>query len=392
MRNVKRVNCAVVGGAGFLGSALVDHLVEDRSCGVWVIDNLCAGRREFVNDLAEFVHHDITGSEEFLCKLFRKEKIQYVWNLAAWPYVPTSYSRPLHVFDVNAVGALKVINAAQEAGCEGIVQYSSAEIYGCGNRMGDFDNPEHVSKFLDEDSPVEPHSSYGAAKAAIDSLVQVRWREAKTPVISLRQFNCVGERDILHPYIVPEVARQLQAQVCQACDGEGSLSASWTKTGWLKAKGTRRELHKSGWIYWTPEGKEMEFKTVGGPCDSCGGKKVGYVKLGNDSTRDFIYSGDAVRIAVELMEKGTWGEVYNLGSEESVKMYDLARMIGELMGFREVVVEVDESRKRAWEIWVLQSDNSKVWNAVGKRPLTSLKESLRRTIEWYVNNRWNFPW
>ncbi len=70
MRSIRNAKVVVVGGAGFLGSHLVEHLIEDRGCEVVVVDNLCAGRREFVHERAEFVHHDITGSEEFLRKLF----------------------------------------------------------------------------------------------------------------------------------------------------------------------------------------------------------------------------------------------------------------------------------------------------------------------------------
>lgn len=191
MRSIHNCPVAVVGGAGFLGSHLVDHLIEDRACKVLVIDNLIAGRREFVHPQAEFVHHDITGSEAHLTRLFCDSQIQFVFNYAAMPYVPDSYDRPLRVFDVNAMGALKVINAAQEAGCEAVLQVSSAELYGDPG----YDNQTYSeTKRITEDCVVRPHSSYGAAKAAIDALVQVRWREAKTPVIALRQFNCVWER------------------------------------------------------------------------------------------------------------------------------------------------------------------------------------------------------
>ncbi len=107
------------------------------------------------------------------------------------------------------------------------------------------------------------------------------------------------------------------------------------------------------------------------------------VKLGNNSSRDFIYAGDAVRMWVELLEKGQFGEVYNLGSESSIKVYDLATLIGKLMGFREVVIEQDPARVRAWEIWNLTSNNSKIYKTITYRPQVSLEESLSRMIEDY---------
>ena len=313
---INNTNVCVCGGAGFLGSHLVDYLIEERKCEVLVLDNLIAGSKKFINPKAQFEWCDITHSESELKKFFTKYDIEYVFNYAASPYIPVSFERPLHVFDINATGALKVINAAQDAGVKRILQVSSAEIYG--------DAPAHA---IDETYPANPHSTYGAAKLAIDTLVQARWREAKTPCIALRQFNCAGERET-HPYIIPEIVRQLD-------------------------KGNK-------------------------------------VRLGNNSFRDFQSAKDAVRNAVELLEKGELGEVYNMGSEEGIQMYDLARLIGGIMGHSKTLVETDESRVRPWEIWHLQSDNTKLYNVIGKKTPTPLKEVLQGVVFDYKQNGFIF--
>lgn len=307
---IKNKNVCVIGGAGFLGSHLVNHLINDRDCTVLVLDSLISGRIEFLHPEAIFEWCDITQSESALRRLFEKYQIEYVFNYAAEPYIPVSFERPLRVFDINAFGALKVINAAQDAGVKGILQVSSAEIYG--------DAPDHK---IDENYPANPHSTYGASKLAIDILVQSRWREAKTPVIALRQFNCLGERDVLHPYVIPAIIEQIM--------------------------------------------------------------KGNIVKLGNNSFRDFQYAGDAVRMAVELLEKGKFGEVYNMGSEKGIKIYDLAYLIGDIMG-KKIEIEVDPTRMRPWEIWHLQSDNTKLYSTITRRPEVSFKEALERTIDDYV--------
>lgn len=319
MREIKNVNVAVIGGAGFLGSHLVDHLIEDRNCNVIVLDNLITGKKEFVNKKAKFIWCDITHSEQQLKHIFEENQVEYVFNYAAEPYIPVSFQRPLHVFDINARGALMAMNAAQEAGVKGILQVSSAEIYG--------DAPPYK---IDETYPARPHSTYGAAKLAIDALVQSRWHEARTPVIALRQFNCVGERET-HPYVIPEIIEQ---------------------------------IHKNGDV----------------------------VKLGNNSFRDFQYAGDAVKMATELLEKGEFGHVYNMGSEEGIKIHDLADMIGGLMGYEKITVEIDESKVRPWEIWHLQSDNSKLYETIETRPQVSLEEALSKTIDYFEDNgyTWNF--
>lgn len=309
----------MIGGAGFLGSHLVDHLIEDRNCNVVVLDNLITGQKKFLHPKAKFIWFDITGSEAQLRKIFETEKIEYIFNYAAEPYIPVSFERPVHVFEINAMAALRVMNAAQDAAVKAILQVSSAEIYG------------EAKGQVNEDETVKPHSTYGASKAALDSLVQVRWKEAKTPVIAMRQFNCVGERET-HPYVIPEIISQLS--------------------------------HSNK------------------------------VHLGNNSFRDFQYAGDAVRMATELLEKGEFGEVYNMGSEEGVKIYDLAKMLGKLMlgPYSYPFVVPDPKRIRPWEIWHLQSDNTKLYSVIEYRPKTTLVEALTKTVEYFKanGNKWDF--
>lgn len=342
MRTIRDVNVCVVGGAGFLGSHLVDHLINDRHCKVLVVDNLSSGFKKFVHPQARFEHADITGSEEQLTKLFRAYKTQFVFNYAASPYIPVSFDRPLHVFNINATGALKVINAAWESGCEAILQVSSAEIYGEGEKLDDSGSWQRI----DEETIVRPHSSYGAAKAAIDAMAQVRWKEAKVPVIALRQFNCVGERET-HPYVVPEIISQiykeLSNEIVVCVDPPPPVDLSIT------------------------------------------------VKLGNNSFRDFQYAGDAVRMATELLEKGKFGEVYNMGSESGIQIYDLAKLIGSIMGV-EVQVKEDPSRVRPWEIWHLQSDNSKLYEVIETPPVVPFREALEKTVEYFYSNNRRWDW
>lgn len=351
MREIKNTTVCVVGGAGFLGSHLVDYLIEEKGCKVLVIDNLITGRREFIHEEADFEWCDITQSEEYLYKLFTNYQVRFVFNYAAEPYIPVSFARPLHVFNINAFGALKVINAAHEVGCEGILQVSSAEIYGeavplqlspgqtaLQKHQGtqDYQLVEGQTGKIKESDPVLPHSTYGAAKAAIDAMVRVRWKEAQAPVIAMRQFNCVGERET-HEYVIPEIISQF-------------------------ARGDQRE----GMWY--------------------------QIFLGNNAFRDFQYAGDAVRMAVELLEKGEFGEVYNMGSEDGIRIYDLARLIGGLMGHRAVNVVKDTARIRPWEIWHLQSDNTKLYSVIEHRAKTPLKETLQKTIDWYNENDQKWPW
>jgi nucleoside-diphosphate-sugar epimerase len=317
MRTIKNTNVCVIGGAGFIGSHLVDYLIEERNCNVLVLDNLITGQTKNIHPKAKFVWHDIRDNENELTRILLSNEIQYVFNYAAEPYIPECFERPMHFFDINATSVLRVLNACQMADIKALLQVSSAEIYG------------DMTGKIKESDPVEPHSTYGVSKLAADGLVQVRWREAGVPAIAMRQFNCVGERET-HEYVIPEIISQLS--------------------------------------------------------------KSNKVKLGNNSFRDFQYAGDAVRMAVELLEKGEFGEVYNMGSEDGIKIYDLAHLIGKLMGHESVEIEVDQARVRPWEIWHLQSDNTKLYSAIGQKVPTDLEEALRKTIQYFIDNGRSWDW
>ena len=317
MRKIKDTNVCVIGGAGFLGSHLVDYLVEERNCKVLVLDNLITGLKKHLHRNVSFKWFDIRDDENELAKILLEHNIQFVFNYAAEPYIPECFERPMHFFDINATSVLRVLNACQKANIEGLLQVSSAEIYG------------DMKGKIKETDPVAPHSTYGVSKLAADGLVQVRWREAKVPAIAMRQFNCVGERET-HEYVIPEIIQQLDV---------------------------------------SPN-----------------------VNLGNNSFRDFQYAGDAVKMAVSLLEKGEFGEVYNMGSEDGIQIYDLAHLIGRLMGHEKINIITEQSRVRPWEIWHLQSDNSKLYSVIDRRPEVDLEEALRRTIQYFYKNENSWDW
>jgi len=318
MRDVRNVNVCVIGGAGFLGSHLVNYLIDNKKSTVLVLDNLISGLRKNINSHAKFMEYDIRNNEVGLTAILKTHQIKYVFNYAAEPYIPECFERPLDFFEINATAVLRVLNACQAADVKALLQVSSAEIYG------------EAKGRITEDTPIIPHSTYGVSKVAADGLVQVRWKEAQVPAIALRQFNCIGERET-HDYVVPEIISQLHV---------------------------------------TP----------------------GVVRLGNNSYRDFLYAGDAVQMAVELLECGQFGQVYNMGSEVGIKIYDLAKMIGGLMGQGDIQIISDSNRERPWEIWRLESDNTKLHKTIRKRPTVSLEGALQYTIDYFRKNGNKWDW
>jgi len=187
----------VTGGAGFIGSTLVRQLL-DEGTEVVVFDNFFSGNLENlkeVEDKIKIIRADI--QDPSFEKVLKQEKIEYIFNLAAEPYIPSCYERPRRFFEVNANGTLNVLLAAKGAGVKRVVQYSSSEVYGTAKTVP-----------MDENHPTLPLSTYAVSKLAADRLSYTLCHEQNIPVIILRQFNVYGPRET-HPYIIPELISQL---------------------------------------------------------------------------------------------------------------------------------------------------------------------------------------
>src|ERR1051325_8493331 len=134
----------VTGGAGFIGSHLVDALVE-RGDEVVVVDDLSSGRRENVNPRARLEQPDTRAGFDAL-------GADAVFHLAAQADVQVSMHRPAHDAEVNVVGTISVLEAAREVGAPVVFPSTGGAIY------GECDGP------AGEDAPRNPISPYGIAK------------------------------------------------------------------------------------------------------------------------------------------------------------------------------------------------------------------------------------
>lgn len=169
----------VTGGAGFIGSHVVDALVE-RGDDVHVIDNLIAGKREQVNLKATFHEKDIRNFDE-IAPIFAGADL--VFHLAALPRVQPSIIDPRTTHDVNVTGSLNVLLAARDAKVKRVVYSASSSAYG---------DPDVMP--MQEDMPASPMSPYALQKYVGELQCRLFSRIYGMETVSLRYFNVYGPR------------------------------------------------------------------------------------------------------------------------------------------------------------------------------------------------------
>ncbi len=179
----------ITGGAGFIGSNLVDELLR-RGERVRVLDNLATGRAEnlaAVRERIEWSRDDLRDREK-VRPLF--EGVDYVIHEGAMPSVPRSIEDPLTSNEVNIDGTLNVLLAAREAKVKRVVMAASSAAY------GDFPTLPRV-----EDQPPRPLSPYALTKLAGEQYCLLFTRLYGLETVPLRYFNIFGPRQNPHsPY------------------------------------------------------------------------------------------------------------------------------------------------------------------------------------------------
>ncbi len=177
--NKKKEKVVVTGGAGFIGSHIVDALVE-RGFDVHIIDNLSGGKKEHLNSTATFHQADIRNLEEIQPII---KGAQYLFHLAALPRVQYSIAHPEETHEVNVTGTLNVLIAAKEGGVGRVIYSASSSAYGDQQTMP-----------LREEMTVSPKSPYGLHKYIGEQYCRI-WSEVYgLQTVSLRYFNIYGPR------------------------------------------------------------------------------------------------------------------------------------------------------------------------------------------------------
>ena len=218
---LKNSRVLVTGGAGFIGSALIETLLSNEN-EVVCLDNLATGKRENLADFIgnknfRFLEGDIRNLAD--CQK-AADGVQYVLHQAALGSVPRSVKDPITSNDVNVSGFLNIITAARDAGVKRFVYASSSSVYG--------DHPA-LPKF--EENTGNPLSPYAVTKKVNELYAKVFGELYGMETLGLRYFNVFGRRqdpDGQYAAVIPRFVKSLIQHEAPVIFGDGSQTRDFT--------------------------------------------------------------------------------------------------------------------------------------------------------------------
>ena len=205
----------VTGGAGFIGSHIVEELLK-RGDAVRVLDNFSSGKRQNLETLhgeLDILEGDLRDPRAIRSAV---RGVDLVFHLAAFVSVPQSMQDPETCFAVNVGGTVTLLEAARQAGVRKVVISSSTAVYG---------NPANFP--TTEDAPLQPLSPYALSKQVNELYARLYTRTLNLPVTALRYFNVYGPRqrpDSDYAAAIPIFIRKLLAGEPLTIYGDGKQS------------------------------------------------------------------------------------------------------------------------------------------------------------------------
>jgi UDP-glucose 4-epimerase len=207
----------VTGGRGFIGSHLVDNLI-DRDWKVSVVDNLSADRESFLlNPKADYFQTDINYGG--LKQLTAFEGVDYIFHLAAETRIPSCIENPTLAMKTNVLGTCNILETARLVGAKRVIFSSTAAIYGTANQP-----PVH------EDMPPDCLNPYSVSKLAGEQLCKMYSDLYGLDTAVLRYFNVYGERQPTKGQYAPVIGifqRQMHAGEPMTVVGDGTQSRDY---------------------------------------------------------------------------------------------------------------------------------------------------------------------
>lgn len=330
----------VTGGAGFIGSAVVRHIIQNTGCFVVNVDKLTyAGNLNSLVDIADserysFEQVDICDQEE-LDRIFRIHQPDAVMHLAAESHVDRSIDGPSAFIQTNIVGTYTLLEAARSYW--NLLQDERKTSFRFHHISTDevFGDLHGTDDLFTETTPYAPSSPYSASKAGSDHLVRAWHRTYGLPVIVTNCSNNYG------PYHFPEKLIPLII------------------------------------------------------LNALAGKPLPVYGLGNQ-VRDWLYVEDHARALYKVVTEGIVGETYNIGGHNEKQNIEVVHSICNLLEELAPVKPIGVDKYQDLITYVTDRpghdlryaiDASKIASELGWSPQESFESGLRKTVQWYLNNK-----
>jgi dTDP-glucose 4,6-dehydratase len=335
----------VTGGAGFIGSAVVRHILENTNDCVVNIDKITyAGNLESLasiesNQNYSFEKVDICNREE-IDRVFKEHKPDVVMHLAAESHVDRSIDGPSEFIQTNIIGTYNLLEASRQywmSLCDDKKEQFKFHHISTDEVYGDLDGPTDL---FTEETPYAPSSPYSASKASSDHLVRAWLRTYGLPTVITNCSNNYG------PFHFPE--KLIPLMILNALEGKP-----------LPVYGNGQQI------------------------------------------RDWLYVEDHARALYLVASKGNVGETYNIGGHNEKANIDVVKTICELLeelvpnnchsreggnekGFESLITYVKDRPGHDVRYAI---DAAKIERELGWTPEESFETGIRKTVEWYLNNK-----
>jgi UDP-glucose 4-epimerase len=313
----------VTGGAGYIGSVMVDRLLEQNETTV-VLDDLDRGHREALDERVVFYRGE-TGNRALLERICREHDIEACIHFAALTYVRESVANPKLYFEKNAAHGIALLDVLFSAGVRRFVFSSTAAVYG-----------EPLRTPIDEEHPQRPTNPYGWTKLILEEILWTYDRAYGMKHVALRYFNAAGATARLGEHHDPE--SHLIPNVLRA------------------ALGKTEHISVFGKDYSTPDGTAI---------------------------RDYIHVTDlceAHLLALEHLRKGGNSESINLGNGEGYSVLEVIEAARRITG-REIKIQFDEPR--AGDPSRLVANATKARSVLGWNPVHKLEAIIESAWTWH---------
>ncbi|KAF4450452.1 hypothetical protein F53441_6451 [Fusarium austroafricanum] len=322
LRNIiQRREILVTGGAGFIGSHLVETLLVEGCWSVAVVDNFddfyspeikrANVAPHLLNPHFRLYEVDVRDAEA-LRAIFDAHNFTAVVHLAASAGVLPSLKYPNHYFDTNVNGTLNLLQCAKEFGVNQFLFGSSSSVYGLGAKV----------PFSESCKVSQPISPYAASKASAELLCHTYSHLYGIRCICLRFFTVYGPRQR------PDLA-----------------------------------IHKFTRLI--HQGKPIPIFGDG------------------TSRRDYTYIDDIIDgMSAALDYNGSMYEIFNLGESQTIQLKDLINALEETLGRKAII---DRREQQAGDMVVTYADISKARSSLGYKPRTQIREGIVKFVAWYLS-------